>query len=119
MQAVLDEHDYQIIADKVLQQIKEDYDLIPKGYQIQRLDEWVGIEEFAKSLPYIHDKEWVRAFILPLPGLKKWVINLNAGKGYPVRVNKTQALAWIDKHYKEIDWNKSLKKDGGSMKCGH
>ena len=30
MQALLDEQDYQVIADKVLDLIKEDYDLVPK-----------------------------------------------------------------------------------------
>jgi len=105
MQAVLDEHDYQIIADKVLQQITEKYDLVPKQSQD---DQWVGIKKFTKSLPVIKDKEWVRVFILPLPAFKTWVINLNAGRGHPTRVNATQGLAWVNDHQNEIDWNQSL-----------
>ncbi len=30
MEATLDEQDYQVIADKVLQQIRKEYDLVPK-----------------------------------------------------------------------------------------
>lgn len=33
MEAILDEQDYQVIADKVLQQIKKEYELVPKGCQ--------------------------------------------------------------------------------------
>ena len=33
MEATLDEQDYQVIADKVLQQIRKEYDLVPKDYQ--------------------------------------------------------------------------------------
>ena len=47
MEATLDEQDYQVIADKVLQQIRKEYDLVPKGYQKQEFDKWVGIKEFA------------------------------------------------------------------------
>ncbi|MFR0607125.1 hypothetical protein ACLUV9_01910 [Limosilactobacillus balticus] len=109
MEATLDEQDYQVIADKVLQQIRKEYDLVPKGQKKQEFDEWVGIEEFTQSLPVIKDKEWVRTFILSLPVFKDWVINLNAGAGYPVRVNKTKGLKWIEKRRVEIDWNKPLR----------
>jgi len=105
MQAVLDEHDYQIIADKVLQQITEKYDLVPKQPQN---DQWVSLKEFTKQLPIIKDKEWVRMFILARPEFEAWVINLNAGKGYRTKVNATQGLAWINDHQAEIDWNQSL-----------
>ncbi|MBB1110080.1 hypothetical protein H5S11_06375 [Limosilactobacillus sp. pH52_RY] len=112
MEATLDEQDYQVIADKVLQQIRKEYDLVPKGYQKQEFDKWVGIKEFAQSLPVIKDKEWVRSFILSLPAFKNWVINLNAGSGYPTRVNETQGLKWIEEHKSEINWHRALKDKG-------
>lgn len=104
MQAILDEHDYQIIANKVLQQITEKYDLVPKQPQT---DQWVGIKEFTKRLPIIKDKEWVRMFILKRPELKGMAININAGKGHSTKVNP-DALKWVKNHQAEIDWNQSL-----------
>lgn len=37
MQALLDEQDYQVIADKVLDLIKEDYDLVPKRQPVRQI----------------------------------------------------------------------------------
>ncbi|MEY8295007.1 hypothetical protein [Limosilactobacillus caviae] len=108
MEARLDERDYQMITDRVLQQIEKKYALVPKGQQVQQFDEWVGIKAFTNKLPVGKDKEWVRLFILPLPAFKNWVINLNAGQGRPVRINLTKALPWIMDHKDEIDWNRSL-----------
>lgn len=106
MQALLDERDYQTITDEVIRRLKEQYDLVPK--QATTTDKWVGIKEFTKSLPTPKDKEWVRMFILTLPAFKKWVINLNAGRGRPTRINLTKGLKWIEAHQDEIDWNQSL-----------
>ncbi|MBB1069134.1 hypothetical protein H5S40_03040 [Limosilactobacillus sp. RRLNB_1_1] len=106
MQALLDERDYQTITNEVLKRLKKQYDLVPKSHN--QIEDWVGIQEFTNCLPVKKDKEWVRMFILSLPVFKNWVINLNAGSGYPTRVNKTEAMAWIKDHRAEIDWNKPL-----------
>lgn len=105
MQATLDEQDYQSIAVKVLDIIKQNYDLVPKQ---PKQDEWVGIKKFTAALPVIKDKEWVRVFILTRPEFKPWTINVNAGQGHPTRINMTKGLAWVTAHRDEIDWNKSL-----------
>lgn len=76
MQVQLDEKDYQLIAAKVLDIIKQKYDLVP---QQPKYDNWVGIKEFISELPVVKGKEWVRMFILTRPEFKSWVINLNAG----------------------------------------
>lgn len=53
MEAILDEQDYQVIADKVLQQIRKEYDLVPKGCQKQEFDKWIGIKEMNNVWPYL------------------------------------------------------------------
>ena len=58
MQVQLDEKDYQLIAAKVLDIIKQKYDLVPQQPKYDN---------------------WVRMFILTRPEFKSWVINLNAG----------------------------------------
>ena len=106
MQASLDEQDYQVITDEVLRRIKEYYNLVPK--QTSQIDDWIGIQQFTDQLPIKKDKEWVRMFLLTLPGFKNWVINLNAGQGHRTKVNVTKALPWIMSHQADIDWNQSL-----------
>ncbi|MFR0534506.1 hypothetical protein [Limosilactobacillus reuteri] len=108
MQALLDERDYQTITEEVLKRIKEQYDLVPKNHN--QIEDWVGIQEFTNCLPVKKDKEWVRMFILSLPAFESWVINLNAGSGYPVRVNLTKGLAWIEGHQNDVDWNRPLQR---------
>lgn len=69
MQVQLDEKDYQLIAAKVLDIIKQKYDLVPKQ---PKYDNWVGIKEFISELPVVKGKEWVRMFILTRPEFKSW-----------------------------------------------
>ena len=108
MQAVLDEEDYEAIAQKltpiILKQITDKYDLVPKS----PTDKWVGLKEFAKSLPVTKSKEWVRTFVLTMPEMKDWVIGINPGRGHSTKVNITKALTWVNQHPDQIDWNQSL-----------
>lgn len=104
MRAVLDENELDVIAEKVIKRIEANYDLVPK----QRNDNWVGIDEFRKALPVIKAREWVRLYLLTKPEFKDWVINVNAGKGHPTKINKAKAVVWTQAHQNEIDWNKSL-----------
>lgn len=109
MQTILDEADYTAIAQKLMpmmmKKITEKYDLVPKQHPT---DDWVNLDTFVKSLPVIKAKEWVRTFILPLPEMSDWVINVNPGKGRRTKVNITKAKKWVDDHQNEIDWNQSL-----------
>lgn len=54
MQVQLDEKDYQLIAAKVLDIIKQKYDLVPKQ---PKYDNWVGIKECISELPVVKGKE--------------------------------------------------------------
>lgn len=109
MQTILDEADYAAIAQKLMpmmmKKITEKYDLVPKQ---RPTDDWVSLNTFVKSLPVTKAKEWVRTFILPLPEMENWVINVNPGKGRRTKVNITKAKKWVDDHQNEIDWNQSL-----------
>lgn len=115
MQVQLDEKDYQLIAAKVLDIIKQKYDLVP---QQPKYDNWVGIKEFISELPVVKGKEWVRMFILTRPEFKPWVINLNAGRGHPTRINLNKGIAWVNAHQDEINWNRSLPRQEVSLGKG-
>lgn len=58
MQVLLDERDYQTIADKVLGLIKKDYDLVPK----KPAKAIIGMEEF-RTLAHGKAPEWIKLFI--------------------------------------------------------
>lgn len=101
MQALLDEEDYQSIVAKVLDIIKQDYDLVPK----QHGNALIGLEEFRHK--YGHDKSpaWLKLYLLPkMPG----VFGLNCGRGHPVKIDVEKATWWLSQHEEEIDWNQPL-----------
>lgn len=101
MQALLDEEDYQSIVAKVLDIIKQDYDLVPK----QHGNALIGLEGFRHK--YGHDKSpaWLKLYLLPkMPG----VFGLNCGRGHPVKIDVEKATRWLSQHEEEIDWNQPL-----------
>lgn len=101
MQALLDEEDYQSIAAKVLDIIKQDYDLVPK----QHGNALIGLEQFRRQYGHNKAAAWIKLYLLPkMPG----VFGLNAGKGHPIRINEEKATEWLSQHEEEIDWNRSL-----------
>lgn len=101
MQALLDEEDYQSIAVKVLDIIKQDYDLVPKQHGAAL----IGLEEFRRK--YGHDKSpaWLKLYLLPkMPG----VYGLNAGKGHPIRIDEGKVAKWMEQHEDSVNWNQIL-----------
>lgn len=105
MQAVLDSKDYDVITAEVLKRITAKYDLVPK----HKKEEWLTLSEFKDALPIVKEKKWLTTFLLTKPVFKDWVINLNRGKGYKVKVNSL-VLKWIHDHPSEINWNESLRR---------
>ena len=80
MQALLDEQDYQVIADKVLDLIKEDYDLVPKRQPIRQ----ISLPQFKADKGIKKSLAWCRTYLLPkMPG----VHGLNAGKGHHIMID--------------------------------
>ena len=101
MQALLDEQDYQVIADKVLDLIKEDYDLVPKRQPVRQ----ISLPQFKAEHGIKKSLVWCRTYLLPkMPG----VYGLNQGKGHPVRIDVEKATRWLAQHEEEIDWNQPL-----------
>jgi hypothetical protein len=101
MQALLDEQDYQVIAGKVLDLIKEDYDLVPK----QRTTRYISFPQFRAEQCIKKSPAWCRLYLLPkMAG----VYGLNTGKGHHIRIDSRKAAAWLDEHEDEIDWNQPL-----------
>lgn len=104
MQALLDERDYQTIADKVLDLIKKDYDLVPKKPE----KSIIGMEEF-RTLAHGKAPEWIKLFIFnAFPETKEWAFGVGMGKGHPIKINYSKAKTWMDKHESEINWSQSL-----------
>ena len=68
---------------------------------------WLKLDEFKNELPVTKDKQWLTTFLLTKPVFKDWVINLNRGKGYKVKVCPL-AVNWVKEHTNEINWNESL-----------
>lgn len=101
MQALLDEQDYQVIADKVLDLIKEDYDLVPKRQPVRQ----ISLPQFKAEHGIKKSLVWCRTYLLPkMPG----VHGLNAGKGHHIMIDSRQASKWLDEHWDDIDWEASL-----------
>ncbi len=101
MQALLDEQDYQVIADKVLDLIKEDYDLVPKRQPIRQ----ISLPQFKAEHGIKKSLVWCRTYLLPkMPG----VHGLNAGKGHHIMIDSRRASEWLDEHWDDIDWEASL-----------
>lgn len=101
MQALLDDKDYQSIATRVLEIIKQDYDLVPK----QSKETLIGLEQFRHQYGHNKSPAWLKLYLLPkMPG----VFGLNAGKGHPVKIDEEKATRWLTKHENEIDWDKPL-----------
>lgn len=101
MQALLNEQDYQVIADKVLDLIKEDYDLVPKRQPIRQ----ISLPQFKADKGIKKSLVWCRTYLLPkMPG----VHGLNAGKGHHIMIDYLPASKWFDEHEAEIDWNQPL-----------
>lgn len=101
MQALLDEQDYQVIADKVLDLIKEDYDLVPKRQPVRQ----ISLPQFKAEHGIKKSLVWCRTYLLPkMPG----VHGLNAGKGHHIMIDSRQASEWLDEHWDDIDWEASL-----------
>lgn len=101
MQALLDEQDYQVIAGKVLDLIKEDYDLVPK----QRPTRYISFPQFRAEQCIKKSPMWCRLYLLPkMAG----VYGLNAGRGHHIRIDSRKAATWLDEHEDEIDWTKPL-----------
>lgn len=102
MQATLDKQDYQAIAAKVLELIKQEYDLVPKKPQKYL----IGLEEFRHR--YGHDKSpaWLKLYLLPK--MTGCVFGLNCGRGHPVQISEAKAAEWMDKYEDTIDWTKPL-----------
>lgn len=111
MQAVLDERDYQLIIDRVseeiFQKLRNKYYLVPKNPDKKG---WVGLKEFTELLPERKDKEWVRTYILPRPEFKNWVHNIHPGRGRRTKINADEGLRWVNTHMNQIDWNIKLPK---------
>lgn len=104
MQALLDERDYQTIADKVLDLIKKDYDLVPK----KPAKAIIGMEEF-RTLAHGKAPDWIKLFIFhDFPETKEWAFGVGMGTGHPIKINYAKAKEWMDKHESEIDWSQSL-----------
>lgn len=100
-QATLDEQDYQSIAAKVLDIIKQDYDLVPK----QHGNVLIGLEQFRRQYGHNKAAAWIKLYLLPrMPG----VFGLNCGRGHPVKIDVKKATEWLSQHEDEIDWNQSL-----------
>ena len=101
MQALLDEQDYQVIAGKVLDLIKEDYDLVPKRQPVRQ----ISLRQFKAEHGIKKSLVWCRKYLLPkMPG----VHGLNAGKGHHIMIDGRQASEWLDEHWDDIDWDASL-----------
>ena len=101
MQALLDEQDYQVIADKVLDLIKENYDLVPKRQPVRQ----ISLPQFKAEHGIKKSLVWCRTYLLPkMPG----VHGLNAGKGHHIMIDSRQASEWLDEHWNDIDWEASL-----------
>ena len=101
MLALLDEQDYQVIADRVLDLIKEDYDLVPKRQPIRQ----ISLPQFKAEHGIKKSLVWCRTYLLPkMPG----VHGLNAGKGHHIMIDSRQASEWLDEHWDDIDWEASL-----------
>lgn len=101
MQALLDEQDYQAIADRVLDLIKEDYDLVPKRQPVRQ----ISLPQFKAEHGIKKSLVWCRTYLLPkMPG----VHGLNAGKGHHIMIDSRQASEWLDEHWDDIDWEASL-----------
>lgn len=101
MQALLDEQDYQVIAGKVLDLIKEDYDLAPKRQPVGQ----ISLPQFKTEHHIKKSLVWCRTYLLPkMPG----VHGLNAGKGHHIMIDSRKAATWLNEHEDEIDWNQPL-----------
>lgn len=101
MQALLDEKDYQSIAEKVKTMLLKDYDLVPK----RKPNKLIGMDEFREKYGHGKAPAWLKLYLLPqMPG----VFGLNAGRGHPIKIDETKAERWLAKHEEEVDWNKSL-----------
>lgn len=101
MQALLDEQDYQVIADRVLDLIKEDYDLVPKRQPVRQ----ISLPQFKAEHGIKKSLVWCRTYLLSkMPG----VHGLNAGKGHHIMIDSRQASEWLDEHWDDIDWEASL-----------
>lgn len=104
MQATLDPAEKQSIVDQVIQQIRKDYELIPKGST-----NFINLDLFRKRYCAGKDKEWVKMFVFkPFPETKRWALNVYAGQGHPIRINEPLARQWMKDHFEDIDWNASL-----------
>lgn len=101
MQALLDDQDYQSIAAKVLDLIKQDYDLVPK----QRQQSLISLEQFRHRWGHDKSPTWLKLYLLPkMPG----VFGLNKGRGHPVKIDEAKAAKWLAQHESEIDWTTPL-----------
>lgn len=102
MQVELDDQDYQIIAAKVLDLIKQDYDLVPK----QQLVRYISLSQFRAEHNIRKSPAWLKLYLLPR--MEGCVFGLNAGKGHHIRIDSRKAIKWLNNHADEIDWTKPL-----------
>ena len=104
MQATLDAKETQLIVDQVVQQIRKDYELIPKNSAV-----FINLDDFRKRYCAGKDKEWVKMFVFrSFPETKRWAYNVYAGPGHHIRINEPLARQWMKKHFDDIDWDASL-----------
>lgn len=88
-------------ADRVLDLIKEDYDLVPKRQPVRQ----ISLPQFKAEHGIKKSLVWCRTYLLPkMPG----VHGLNAGKGHHIMIDSRQASEWLDEHWDDIDWEASL-----------
>ena len=101
MQATLDSSDYDMIANEVIKRIVAKYDLLPKKQSPEKL---LTVKEFQQQLPVRKRADWIRNDLFQHnPELKRFAFNLNAGKGYKLKISP-KALDWIADHADEINW---------------
>ena len=69
------------------------------------IPEWIGMKEFRKLLPVRKSLTWLQLYLFPKVD---WVTNPNPGRGRVIKIDKQKAIAWLDIHAKDVDWNKPL-----------
>jgi hypothetical protein len=67
--------------------------------------EWIGMKEFRKLLPVPKSPTWLQVYLFPKVD---WVTNPTPGRGRVIKIDKQKAIAWLDAHAKDVDWNKPL-----------
>lgn len=107
MEISVDEKSFENIIDEIMAK---------RGYvtEEQMIGKTIGMEEFRKTYCGGKSPEWVRTFIFdryPEVDMKNggWCVNpRSSSEGKKTIIFVHPASKWMDKHFKEINWNERI-----------